>query len=82
MGLDTYGGVVDFFTTSMTFETDIKNAHGFVIDCNDGGTHTDYVLRTKVAPEALQFFLDHPYGVKPEPYTTLPSTFPSYCSIK
>jgi hypothetical protein len=81
-GSDTYGGVVDFFDASTLFETDIKSANGFAIDCNDGGNHTDFTLRTKVAPQALQFFLDHPYGVKPEPYATLPSGFPAYCSIK
>ncbi len=80
-GSDTYGGVVDFFDSSTKWETDIKSANGFAIDCNDGGTHTDFALRTKVAPQALQFFLDHPYGVKPEPYTTLPSGFPAYCKI-
>jgi len=82
MGMDTYGGIVDFAVASAKFEMDIKMAGGFAIDCDDGGTHTDFTLRTKVAPEALQFFLDHPYGVKPEPYSTLPTTFPSYCSIK
>jgi hypothetical protein len=48
----------------------------------DGSTHTDFTKRTKVAPQAVQFFLDHPYGVTPEPYTTLPAGFPAYCSIK
>ena len=80
-GSDTYGGVVDFFDASTLWENDIEDAGGFAIDCNDGGAHTDFVLRTKVAPQALQFFLDHPYGVSPEPYTTLPGTFPAYCSI-
>jgi hypothetical protein len=82
MGMDTYGGVVDFFVASTKWEGDIKAANGFAIDCNDGGTHTNFQLRTKVAPQALQFFLDHPYGVTPEPYTTLPAGFPAYCSIK
>jgi hypothetical protein len=84
-GMDVYkaGAVtVDFFNTSALFEMDIKSANGFVIDCNDGGNHTNFTLRTAVAPQALQFFLDHPYGVAPEPYATLPTTFPAYCSIK
>jgi hypothetical protein len=81
-GLDTYGGQVDFFDTSARWVTSIKAASGFAIDCNDGGTHSDFVLRTKIAPQALQFFIDHPYGVRPEPYTTLPSSFPAYCAIK
>ena len=29
---------------------------------------------------SLQFFMDHPYEVSPEPYATkIPSGFPSYC---
>jgi hypothetical protein len=81
-GSDTYGGVVDFFDSSAKWVSDIKAANGFAIDCDDGGNHQAYVLRTKVAPQALQFFLDHPYGVSPEPYATLPGSFPSYCAIK
>lgn len=81
-GLDTYGGIVDFYNASHAWETDIKNANGFAIDCDDGGNHTNYALRTAVAPQALQFFLDHPYGVTPEPYTELPAAFPDYCAIQ
>lgn len=81
-GKDTYGGVIDFADASAAWEAEIKAASGFVIDCDDGSTHTDFATRTKIAPEALQFFLDHPYGVKPEPYTMLPSGWPSYCMIK
>ncbi len=81
-GKDTYGGVIDFAMASAAWEGEIKTAHGFAIDCNDGGAHTDVALRTKVAPQALQFFLDHPYGVTPEPYTALPAGWPTYCAIK
>jgi hypothetical protein len=82
-GRDTYGGgAVDFFDTSNSWVAEIKTAGGFAIDCDDGGGHTDFLLRTKVAPQALQFFLDHPYGVDPKPYATLPAGFPSYCKIR
>ena len=81
-GVDTYGGVIDFFNASTAWEAEIKQASGFAIDCNDGGAHTDVALRVKVAPQAIQFFLDHPYGVKPEPYAALPSGWPTYCTIK
>jgi hypothetical protein len=81
-GKDTYGGLIDFADASAAWEAEIKQANGFAIDCDDGGTHSDYVLRTKIAPQAVQFFLDHPYGVKPEPYTALPAGWPAYCSIK
>jgi poly(3-hydroxybutyrate) depolymerase len=81
-GSDTYQGVVDFFDTSKSFVADIKAAGGFAIDCDDGGAHSDFTRRTKVAPQALQFFMDHPYGVSPKPYASLPSTFPSYCKIQ
>jgi hypothetical protein len=81
-GKDTYGGVIDFADASAAWEKEIKMANGFAIDCDDGSNHTDFKTRTKVAPQALQFFLDHPYGVKPEPYTTLPAGWPTYCTIK
>ena len=32
-------------------------------------------------PVSLKFFLDHPFGVAPEPYDPLPSGFPSYCKL-
>jgi dienelactone hydrolase len=78
-GKDTF--IIDFAQTSATWETDIKGMGGFAIDCDDGGAHTDILNRAKIAPNATQFFLDHPYGVKPEPYTAIPSGWPSYCKI-
>jgi hypothetical protein len=81
-GKDTFGGVIDFAVASANWEGEIKAAQGFAIDCDDGGTHTDIALRAMIAPQALQFFLDHPYGVKPEPYTMLPAGWPAYCVIK
>lgn len=80
-GKDTYGGF-DFFNASTTLEKTMKKDNAFVIDCNDGGAHSDVASRTKVAPQAIQFFLDHPYGVSPEPYATLPTGWPSYCTIQ
>jgi hypothetical protein len=75
--------VVDFYTASHTWETDIQKANGFAIDCNDGANHTALATRTAIAPQAVQFFLDHPYKVKPEPYRAgLPNNgWPSYCQI-
>jgi hypothetical protein len=80
-GLDVYG-TFDFSVASAAWESDIVAAHGFAIDCDDGGQHGDFTLRSSIAPEAIQFLMDHPYGVSPEPYTTLPATWPSYCTIK
>jgi hypothetical protein len=81
MGMDTFA-TVDFYTASHTWETDIKNVNGFDIDCNDGSTHTDETTRFKIAPEGVQFFLDHPFMVSPDPYANgLPSGWPSYCTI-
>lgn len=79
VGQDVF--ILDFANQSTTYETSVKNRGGFAIDCNDGSTHTDIATRFAVGPEAWQFLKDHPYGVTPEPYTTLPSTFPSYCTI-
>ena len=32
-------------------------------------------------PVSFKFFQDHPFGITPEPYGTLPSGFPSYCKL-
>jgi dienelactone hydrolase len=80
-GSDSLG--VDFANASATWEMQIKQAGGFSIDCNDGGNHTDFFTKRAppLKPVAWKFFEDHPFGVKPEPYTTLPSGFPTYCKI-
>jgi hypothetical protein len=73
--------LVSFATTSATYDTQMKGAGAFVINCNHGGGHCG-------APAALQsaaweFMKDHPFGIQPEPYSSaLPSTFPSYCMAK
>jgi poly(3-hydroxybutyrate) depolymerase len=81
MGSDDLG--LDFAQASVTWEGEIKTAGGFSIDCNDGGSHLDFFTKRApgLEPVAWKFFNDHPYKVKPEPYTSLPSGFPSYCKI-
>jgi len=73
--------ILDFSDASAMFEADVKAKGGFVIDCNDGGTHIDGT-RFAVGTQVWKFFKDHPYGVKPFPYTALPTGWPNYCSIK
>jgi predicted esterase len=81
MGSDALG--LDFAQASATWEGEIKMGGGFSIDCNDGGSHLDFFTKRAppLKPVAWQFFKDHPFKVKPEPYTSLPSGFPSYCKI-
>jgi hypothetical protein len=85
-GQDTFGiGAIslDFSMTSATWETEISGAGGFYIDCNDGGTHLDFfsTRAPNLQPVAYAFLKAHPFGIKPEPYTTLPTGFPAYCKI-
>lgn len=86
-GKDGTGGDIDYlnidiYKTSLTWEHEIRAAGGFAVDCGDQSSHVDVATRTAIAPEALQFFLDHPYKVAPEPYASgLPSGWPAYCSI-
>jgi dienelactone hydrolase len=86
-GRDGTGGDIDYlnidiYQTSLTWEHEIRAAGGFAIDCGDQSSHLDITTRTAIAPQALQFFLDHPYKVSPEPYASgLPSGWPSYCTI-
>jgi hypothetical protein len=80
-GSDVYG-TFDFYDASTAWEKDLVAAKAFTVDCDDGGDHGDFTLRTMIAPEAFQLLVDHPYGVSPEPYATLPGAWPSYCTIK
>jgi len=80
-GVDTYDGA-DFAAGSATWETEIATAGAFAIDCDDGQAHVYIPRLTNLAPVSLAFFQAHPFGVKPEPWTTLPSGFPTYCTIK
>ena len=71
--------VVSFATTSQSYDTQMKAAGAFVVNCNHGGGHCG-------APAALysagwEFMKAHPFGIDPEPYSSaLPSSFPSYCA--
>jgi predicted esterase len=85
-GQDTYGTgttAVDFSKTSAAWESVISGDHGTYIDCNDGGNHLAFfsTRAPNLKPVSLQFFLDHPFGVTPEPYTTLPTGYPAYCAL-
>jgi poly(3-hydroxybutyrate) depolymerase len=82
-GANTSSG--DFLAASTTmFEMAVKTAGApIVIDCDDGGTHTDITRLTRLAPSTYQFFKDHPFKQgKPDPYAGgIPSGFPTYCKI-
>jgi predicted esterase len=73
----------DFSQTSAAWESVISADHGHYIDCNDGGNHLAFfqTRAPNLKPVSLKFFADHPFGVTPEPYTTLPAGFPSYCKL-
>jgi hypothetical protein len=70
--------IVDFRTTSATADMTFADRGGFVINCNHGGGHCG---GGALAPQIWEFFKAHPYGVEPEPWNALPSSFPSYCEI-
>ncbi len=74
---------IDFAVQSAAWEGIITQAGGFSTDCNDGGNHLAFFTTRapNLEPVSLQFFLDHPFKVSPEPYTSLPSGFPTYCKI-
>lgn len=80
-GVDVYG-TTDFASASAAWEPQIKQAGALAIDCNDGQAHVYLARLSNLAPVSLKFFEDHPFGVKPEPYTALPAGFPSYCKIE
>ena len=71
--------VIDFAQASQTWENDVKAHGGFAMDCNTGGGHISGP--PQICPAIWQFFQDHPFGVKPQPYPPIPAVFPSYCTI-
>jgi dienelactone hydrolase len=74
--------ILDFAAASQKYEQQIRQAGGFAIDCDDGGSHIDVAKRFKVGPQGWEFLKAHPFKVSPEPYATLlPKDFPSYCKI-
>jgi poly(3-hydroxybutyrate) depolymerase len=73
--------VLDFSQASLNECKDVKSHGGFVVDCNHGGMHCGAPANDIAAQ--WQFCKDHPFGVSPEPYaSSLPSSFPSYCTIQ
>jgi hypothetical protein len=80
MGSDVL--ILDFAQSSANWENLIKQAGGYYIDCNDGGAHFNgYTRLTDLNSSLWPFFKAHPFKGSPEPYTTLPATFPKYCAI-
>ena len=81
VGSDVFG--IDIAVNTILLENDLKSKGSFVIDCDDGGDHTQSVgmRMAGAASPGWQFFKDHPYKVDPEPYRSVPATFPTYCKL-
>jgi poly(3-hydroxybutyrate) depolymerase len=71
--------VIDFAQASSQWEADLAKRGGFSLDCNTGGGHVSGP--PQISPAIWQFFKDHPFKVKPEPYPPIPSIYPSYCKV-
>jgi predicted esterase len=71
--------IIYFRDSSKTADDAFKNAGGFVINCDHGGSHCGAPGDLQAA--AWTFMNDHPFGVSPEPYTSIPAGFPDYCKI-
>jgi hypothetical protein len=72
--------ILDFTQTSATADTAFKARGGFVVDCNTGGGHCGGGL---LAGDVWKFFVAHPYGIDPEPWTSgLPADFSSQCLLR
>jgi poly(3-hydroxybutyrate) depolymerase len=72
-------GIIDYVATSAAADKAFKARGGFVIDCDTGRGHCG---GSPLAPDVWQFFLAHPFGVDPEPWTVLPPTFSTLCKIQ
>jgi len=69
---------IDFAQASAAYEADIAKKGGYSMDCNTGGGHVSGP--PQICPSMVQFFQDHPFNTKPDPYANgIPAGFPSYC---
>jgi hypothetical protein len=76
-GMDVVG--IDFAVASAAWEANIKTQSGFSVDCNTGGGHVSGT--PQIDPAIWTFFQDHPFKVKDDYTSGLPSDFPSDCQI-
>ena len=73
--------ILDFADTSTAWLKDVAAKGAFGVECDDGSSHIDVAKRAAVSSSVWKFFKDHPYGIKPHPYMTLPAGWPAYCKI-
>jgi hypothetical protein len=71
--------VIDFAVASAAWEANIQMQGGFSVDCNTGGGHVSGT--PQIDPAIWTFFQDHPFKVKDDYTSGLPSDFPSDCQI-
>jgi len=74
---DNYGGF-DFAGPSAYLSENLRADGHFVMECEHNLGHT---LPPETTAMAWQFFLDHPKNITPEPYSSVPESFPDWCRI-
>ncbi len=70
--------IIDLANTSAIADQAFKARGGFVIDCSHTGGHC---IGPPFDDAVWTFFEAHPYGVEPEPWSSLPAGFESTCKI-
>ncbi len=72
-------GAANFQTIAGYYQNELSGSGHFSFICDHGMGHT---IPAELGDSTVQFFLDHPFGVTPEPYAgALPTSFPSYCTL-
>jgi dienelactone hydrolase len=69
--------LIDFALTSKKAADAFKGRGGFVLACPHNGSHCVKDL----GPSVWRFFEAHPFGVTPQPWSSVPSGFFSGCKI-
>lgn len=71
--------VINFSTATHNYANALASQGYFGFMCDHGMGHT---VPAAARASAWQFLLDHPYGLRPEPYAdALPDGFYSYCAL-
>lgn len=71
--------VIDFQPISEKYRDRLRDLGHFAFICDHGQGHS---IPHDAVGSVHQFFVDHPFGTAPDPYTgALPAGFPTYCTL-
>lgn len=74
---DTFSSY-NFHTATIEFSQSLRDDGHFIVECEHSAGH---LPPDNAGPMAWTFLKDHPRGLSPEPWSTLPASLPAFCEI-